>query len=313
MTFKREDSRQTVLGIYGPNGGGKSAVLSAFALLRDVLEGNEIDKEVISKEQGYATISAFFEDTETSNEYRYNLTVSAKRKKMFEGLSSKRGMGGYADGLGLLAAFKEALRGKIQVWPISERLSFMSMKGDEQSEVLLGTDDERTAISRLNDILSSLMVPLSLVSDENGIRGEVNGKTIPLSSEAQGALNLLPLIRSFERFLYEPDFILVVDELDSGLFEYVYGELLSRLFERGLGTLLFSAHNLRGLETLPYYAASFITSDPLKRFVTIKPKKGENLRSTYLRLLSLNDPFIGHDLQGKIPEFPYKLGKGHGN
>lgn len=43
---------------------------------------------------------------------------------------------------------------------------------------------------------------------------------------------------------------LVIDELDSGVFEYLLGELLSVFSDGGKGQLIFTSHNLRALEML---------------------------------------------------------------
>lgn len=45
-------------------------------------------------------------------------------------------------------------------------------------------------------------------------------------------------------------FTVVIDELDSGIFEYLLGEMLDLLSKKGKGQLIFTSHNLRPLETI---------------------------------------------------------------
>ena len=79
-----------------------------------------------------------------------------------------------------------------------------------------------------------------------------------------------------------------IDELDSGIFEYLLGELLKILAQGGRGQLIFTSHNLRALETLDKRFVAFTTVNPENRYVRIKNIKGtNNLRDVYYRNLIL--------------------------
>ena len=84
------------------------------------------------------------------------------------------------------------------------------------------------------------------------------------------------------------DAFLAVDELDSGIFEYLLGELLMVIESFGRGQLLFTAHNLRVLELLPTSEILLATSDCNNRFERFKGvKPTNNPRDQYLRAISL--------------------------
>ena len=88
----------------------------------------------------------------------------------------------------------------------------------------------------------------------------------------------------------------VLDEVDAGIFEYLFGELMRSLYQRGKGSLHFTSHDLRTLETLPHHHARFASLLAEGRFYEIKAAKGENLRDLYLRSLALRSKYPGEDI-----------------
>ena len=100
------------------------------------------------------------------------------------------------------------------------------------------------------------------------------------------------------------DSFLAIDELDSGVFEYLLGEILSVIDSFGKGQLLFTAHNLRVLELLPTSDIVFTTSDPANRFIRFKGlKPSNNLRDQYLRSVSLG----GGDAELYVPTDKFSI------
>ena len=88
----------------------------------------------------------------------------------------------------------------------------------------------------------------------------------------------------------ESSITLVVDELDSGIFEYLLGELLSIVSEKGKGQLIFTSHNLRPLETLDKGFIAFTTINPNNRYVKLtNVKSTNNLRDMYYKNLILGE------------------------
>ena len=75
-----------------------------------------------------------------------------------------------------------------------------------------------------------------------------------------------------------------VDEFDSGIFEYLLGEILEILAENIKGQLIFTSHNLRILEKISKDSIIFTTTNPKNRYVKFKyAKPNNNLRDMYLR------------------------------
>ena len=80
----------------------------------------------------------------------------------------------------------------------------------------------------------------------------------------------------------------IIDEMDSGIFEFLLGELLSVLKEKGKGQLIFTSHNLRALEVLDKSDIVFTTVNPDNRYIKLRNvKKSNNLRDFYLREIFL--------------------------
>lgn len=86
----------------------------------------------------------------------------------------------------------------------------------------------------------------------------------------------------------EKSFTIAIDEIDSGIFEYMLGELLSILGEGAKGQFIFTSHNLRPLEMLPAKYLCFTTSNPQNRFIKLQKRGNSNLRDGYLRNIVLH-------------------------
>ena len=81
-----------------------------------------------------------------------------------------------------------------------------------------------------------------------------------------------------------------IDELDSGVFEYLLGEILRILAEKGKGQLVFTSHNLRPLETLDKCFIAFTTTNPQNRYIRMNNvKTTNNLRDFYYRDIVLGE------------------------
>ena len=81
---------------------------------------------------------------------------------------------------------------------------------------------------------------------------------------------------------------LVVDEFDSGVFEYLLGELLQIFESAGKGQFIFTSHNLRPLEVIDKKFIRFTTADPYNRYYKLPNVGGtRNLRDLYLRSVQL--------------------------
>lgn len=116
-------------------------------------------------------------------------------------------------------------------------------------------------------------------------RGDV---TVPLRSESEGVKKLVSILVMLVDVYSKPGACVAIDELDSGLFEFLLGEILQVLQEHGKGQLIFTAHDLRPLETLDKGSLVFTTTNPSNRYTTFKGSGAtNNLRSQYLRAINL--------------------------
>ncbi len=125
--------------------------------------------------------------------------------------------------------------------------------------------------------------PLKLMvveyEDENGT---------PLLYLSEGIKKFILWIDGLIRFYNNPDCLCVIDEFDSGIFEYLLGELLLALNKGGKGQLFFTSHNLRPLEVLPKEKIYFTTTNPYNRYIQLKNiKSNHNLRDRYLQAVML--------------------------
>ena len=85
-----------------------------------------------------------------------------------------------------------------------------------------------------------------------------------------------------------PSVCMVVDELDSGIYEYLLGEILSVIETGGKGQLMFTSHNLRPLEVLNKDSIYFTTVNEKNRYIRFaNVKESNNLRSMYIRSIML--------------------------
>ena len=117
-----------------------------------------------------------------------------------------------------------------------------------------------------------------------------NGKLhhLPLKYESEGIKKITSILHLLIAAYNDPSITLAIDELDSGIYEYLLGELLRIMQKSGKGQLIFTSHNLYPLEMLKSNSIVFTTTDSHARYTTIKDVKAtNNLRSMYLREIIL--------------------------
>ena len=117
-----------------------------------------------------------------------------------------------------------------------------------------------------------------------------NGKAIPLEYESEGIKKIISILQLLIMVYNQPSITVAIDELDSGIFEYLLGELLRIISEKGKGQLIFTSHNLRPLETLDKGFVAFTTTNPLNRYIRMNNiKSSNNLRDFYFRDIVLGE------------------------
>lgn len=109
-----------------------------------------------------------------------------------------------------------------------------------------------------------------------------NGNEIPLRYESDGIKKLIYVMYSLIEMYHDDSVTVAIDELDSGVFEYLLGEILTVLQENAKGQLIFTSHNLRALEVLDKKSVMFSTTNENNRYIRFKNVKGSNnLRDVY--------------------------------
>lgn len=111
---------------------------------------------------------------------------------------------------------------------------------------------------------------------------------LPLKYESEGIKKIISILHLFICTYNSPGITLAIDELDSGIYEYLLGELLQIMQKSGLGQLIFTSHNLRPLEMLNNSSIIFTTTNPENRYMRVSGMKpSNNLRLRYFRDITL--------------------------
>lgn len=152
-------------------------------------------------------------------------------------------------------------------------------------------------VARFNLVLSALIPGLRIALQETGQKIMPDGSTrlmatfmslrgearIPFRCESEGIVRLTSLLSLLVHAYNDRSACVVVDEIDSGVFEYLLGQLLHVMADRAHGQLVFTAHNLRALETMPNRSIVLTTVDADDRFVPFRGvRETNNGRSRYI-------------------------------
>ena len=169
---------------------------------------------------------------------------------------------------------------------------------DEERKNLLETIVEQINIV-LYTIIPGLQVTIknygkqSLDDGEEGWKLELMSKKegmkeIPLRMESEGIIKIISILNALIQAFGNPSICLVIDELDSGIFEYMLGELLDIFKKSAKGQLIFTSHNLRALEMIDKESIMFSTANPDNRYIHMKNvRESNNLRNMYIRSITL--------------------------
>ena len=157
-------------------------------------------------------------------------------------------------------------------------------------------------LSGLNGVLKEMIPGLTIGVHNFGAEMDRDGKkgvrievvsqrgdsVIPLRYESEGIIKIVSILHMLICVYADASMCLVIDELDSGIFEYLLGELLTVMKDNGKGQMLFTSHNLRPLEMLDKANLVFSTTNPENRYIHMQyVKQNNNLRDMYLRSILL--------------------------
>lgn len=127
----------------------------------------------------------------------------------------------------------------------------------------------------------------NIIADLHSVR---NGQPISLRYESEGIKRIISILGVLIAVYHQPSVCLAIDELDSGIFEYLLGEILEILSTEIKGQLIFTSHNLRILEKIDNNNIIFSTTNSNNRYITFKYVKPlNNLRDMYIRELVIQE------------------------
>ena len=157
-------------------------------------------------------------------------------------------------------------------------------------------------IEQINVVLKSLVPDIELEiyhafdklmkNGNDGVQFELitvrDMARIPLLYESAGIKKIISICSNLVACYNRESYCLVVDELDSGIYEYLLGMCLEAISEKAKGQLIFTSHNLRPLEVLDMGDLVFTTMNPEERYLRMSYiKDTQNLRLSYLRAVKL--------------------------
>ena len=161
-----------------------------------------------------------------------------------------------------------------------------------------------TVIENMNIVLKKIIPGLTIAVKDlgnqtmpNGMIGKrvelvskKNSREIPLKYESEGIKKIVSILQLLVVVYNQESITVAIDELDSGVFEYLLGEILRIISEKGKGQLIFTSHNLRPLETIDRGFVAFTTTNPDKRYIRLaNVKENHNLRDFYYRDIMLGE------------------------
>lgn len=176
------------------------------------------------------------------------------------------------------------------------KLFEISVVPDDYFELVENIKDQINVV--LNAIIPGLQIDIESYGkekNEEGILGQRiefvalrYGKKFALKHESEGIKRIISILSTLIAVYSKRNVCLIVDEFDSGVFEYLLGQILELLNSAAEGQFIFTSHNLRALEVLPKEKITFSTANPLNRYMSIKGVgTNNNLRDFYLRTVLL--------------------------
>lgn len=165
-------------------------------------------------------------------------------------------------------------------------------------------DVVKKVIKHMNIVLSQIIPGMTISVKDLGSQVLKNGKVgskiqlishknsgeIPFQYESEGIKKIVSILQLLIVVYNKPSITVAIDELDAGVFEYLLGEILRIISEKGKGQLIFTSHNLRPLETLDRGFIAFTTTNPTNRFIRLtNVKANNNLRDFYYRDIVLGE------------------------
>lgn len=380
------DFKNSMLGLYGQNGSGKTALIEVLDLVKTILSGQKISSDfsnMIHVDADYSRIVVQFTIDENERHSEIEYSFKFNRSCIYDEILSYA----YTDGETRVVksklidtsnspTFSPVSKYKSLIGPSKENeLDVMVIKkmvrkefrsfiySSEFLEVVRNRSDEckdkeflrhvyileslvnfanyelfvvkskcckddsmvlsksaldvyKKRIESMNRVLPYLVPNLTmgvkvlgkeLMRDSSvGYRVELVSNKIPFQYESDGVKRIVSILQPLIEIFNNTSVVVAIDDLDCGIHEYLFGEIVKLMCEQAKGQLIFTAHNLRPMEIINKKFLAFTTTDPDNRYVRYKNIAAHNnLRNVYIRDIALSD-FI------KSAEISYGLRKAKG-
>lgn len=380
------DFKNSILGLYGPNGSGKTALIDVLDLIKTILCGHKISSDflnMIHVDAEYSRIVVQFtmdeKERHSEIEYSFKLNrfciydeilsyaytdgetrvvksklIDTSNSPTFSPVSKYKSLIGTSKENELnVMAIKKMVRKEFRSFIFSsEFLEVVRNRNNEckdeefmrhmyileslvnfanyelfvvkskccidDSMVLSKSalDVYKRKIESMNRVVPYLVPDLTLdvqvlgkelMRDSSvGYRVELVSNKIPFKYESDGVKRIVSILQPLIEIFNNTSVVVAIDDLDCGIHEYLFGEIVKLMCEQAKGQLIFTAHNLRPLEIINKKFLAFTTTDPDNRYVRYKNIAAHNnLRDVYLRDIALSD-FV------KSAEISYGLRKAKG-
>lgn len=247
-----------------------------------------------------------------NNDRLYSTLFNPKLFKIFK--NNK----GFADFFKFIDTFYNFANTKLFIYPISYFASdelggirykindseYQTLNFNETSISNNYFDSLEHSINQINKVLPHIIPNLEIVilktnSEQESkylnttnfvLMSKKEDKLTLLNNESNGIKKIISILNGIIEVFNHEGYFLAIDELDSGLYEYLLGELIYSFENFSSGQLLFTSHNLRALEKMNYKNVFFTTVSPNKRFTKLSNiRETNNLRDVYYKKI-LNAP-----------------------
>ena len=380
------DFKNSMLGLYGENGSGKTALIDVLDLVKTVLCGQSVSSDFsslihVDAEYSRIVVQFMIDENERHSEIEYSFKLNkhsifdeilsyvymdgetrAVKSKLidtsnsmtFSPVSKYKSLIGPSkeNELNVMVIKRRACKKFRSFIFSSELLDLVRSRKNECSDeeflrhlyileslvdfanyelfvvksksyidesIVLSKGDfdvYKRKIESMNRVLPCLVSDLTLdvkvlgkelMRDNSvGYRIELFSNKIPFKYESDGIKRIVSILQPLIEVFNNGSVVVAIDDLDCGMHEYLFGELVKMMCEQAKGQLIFTAHNLRLLEIINKKFLAFTTTDSDNRYVRYKNIAAHNnLRDVYIRDIALSDTI-------KSAEISYGLRKAKG-